>query len=328
MPTRSLYIPDNTPQESGSNALTRRHFIQIASAASLSALTTSSAGAIETINRAGGPRLRLSIAAYSFRSYFIDSINTPTNEAGRQLDMQAFVDYCADQGCEGAELTSYFFPKEVTTSQLRAIQRHAFLRGVTVSGSAIGNNFARVKGPELDDEIAHAKHWIDNAVVLGAPHIRVMSGSAPNDATLNEVKRNCIEALEECCAYAGERGIFLGLENHPGMVAEPDDLLSVVKAVKSPWFGVSLDTGNFQTVDPYADLARCAPYAVNVQLKVEMRRAGAAMNEPADFPRIAKILRDANYQGWVALEYEAEKDPWQAVPAALAQLKPLFQIAT
>jgi sugar phosphate isomerase/epimerase len=57
---------------------------------------------------------------------------------------------------------------------------------------------------------------------------------APKDAPLDEVKRNCVAALEECCAYAGQHGIFLGLENHGGIVAEPDGLLELVKAVKSP----------------------------------------------------------------------------------------------
>jgi hypothetical protein len=37
-----------------------------------------------------------------------------------------------------------------------------------------------------------------------------------------------------------------------------------------------------------------------------------------------KILRDANYQGWVALEYEAKEDPWKAVPPLLAQLRELL----
>jgi len=37
-----------------------------------------------------------------------------------------------------------------------------------------------------------------------------------------------------------------------------------------------------------------------------------------------KILRDANYQGYVALEYESKEDPWTAVPRLLKQMKELF----
>jgi sugar phosphate isomerase/epimerase len=164
------------------------------------------------------------------------------------------------------------------------------------------------------------KEWIDHAAVVGAPHIRVFAGPKPKNTELAEAKRLCIEGLEETSEYAGRKGIFLGLENHGGIVAEPEDLLSIVKAVKSPWVGINLDTGNFQTDDPYADLARCAPYAVNVQLKVEIHRRNKS-KEPADLDRLARILRDANYQGYVALEYEAAEDPWQAVPVWLKKIK-------
>jgi len=306
-------------------SFSRRYFLQLTG---LTALAASTGRAIEPFNRAGVPRLNLSLAAYSFRDYYKDATHKQKPDVEKKLDIKGFIDYCAEQGIEGAELTSYYFPKDVTREQLLEIRRHAFLRGVEISGTSVGNNFTKAKGPELDKEIADTKRWIDNAAILGAPHIRIFAGQAPKGVSLEEAKANCIAAMEECCAYAGESGIFLGLENHGGIVAEPDQLLEIVKAVKSPWLGINLDTGNFHTADPYYDLARCAPYAVNVQVKVEMKAAGDKEGKPADLPRLVKILRDANYQGWVALEYEAKEDPWKAVPTFLAQLKPLLASST
>ena len=60
-----------------------------------------------------------------------------------------------------------------------------------------------------------------------------------------------------------------------------------------------------------------------MQIKVEVNRAGKG-REAADLPRVVKILRDANYQGWAALEYEAAPDPWKAVPQWLERLHALF----
>jgi sugar phosphate isomerase/epimerase len=57
-----------------------------------------------------------------------------------------------------------------------------------------------------------------------------------------------------------------------------------------------------------------------VQVKVEIKRAGAAA-ESADMNKIAAILREANYQGWVVLEYEARPDPFTAVPEHLKALR-------
>jgi sugar phosphate isomerase/epimerase len=130
-----------------------------------------------------------------------------------------------------------------------------------------------------------------------------------------------VEGLVECAGYAGLNGIMLGLENHGGPTADADGLLAIVHAVDSPWLGINLDGGNFHTADPYADFARCAPYAVNVQVKATIKRAGAAASEPADYARLTAILRQANYQGFVTLEYEEDEDPWTAIPRELAKLK-------
>ena len=37
--------------------------------------------------------------------------------------------------------------------------------------------------------------------------------------------------------------------------------------VDSDWFGVIVDTGNFQQGDPYEEIAKVMPYAVNFQVK-------------------------------------------------------------
>ena len=295
--------------------LPRRQFLRLGA---LSVLAAPLARAIEPFARGGSSRLPLSLAAYSFRESFKDQKNKPTNPDGK-LDILGFIDYCAEQGVAGAELTSYFFPKDVDEAYRLKVRRHAFLRGVAISGTSVGNNFALPAGEARDQQIADVKKWIGYAATMGAPHIRIFAGVAKGIADA-EARRMCISAIEECCEEAGKHGIFLGLENHGGIVAKAEGVLEIVRAVKSPWFGVNLDTGNFHSEDPYAELAQCAPYAVNVQVKAEILRAGAKVPELSDLPRVVKILRDANYQGWVALEYEAKEDPWTAVPRWLSEL--------
>jgi sugar phosphate isomerase/epimerase len=306
-----------TPMSSKSN---RRRFIKttLLAGTGLTTLCTFVEGA-EPFKRKGSPRFPLSIAAYSFRDYF------NAKDPAKKITLFDFIDYCADQGCQGAELTSYYFPKKVETQFLLEVKRHAFLRGIEISGSAVGNNFALAKGEKRDQQIAMVKEWVDYSAIMGAPHIRVFAGSK-GAMDFNEAKKLCIEGLEECSDYAGQKGIFLGLENHHGIVTEPEDLLEIVRSVRSPWFGINLDTGNFQTDDPYADLAKCAPYAVNVQVKVEVKRRAQTTAEPTDYSKIAKLLRDANYQGYVALEYEAKEDAFKAIPSALKSIKAALAI--
>lgn len=290
-------------------------------------LAAGSALAIEPFARPGQPRFRLGLAAYSFRQFFewnLGREQAAPNPEAKRLTPASFIDLAADLGCDAAELTSYYFPPNADMAALRDLRRHAFLRGIAISGGAVGNSFTRPRGPELDAEIAAVNAWIDKTAALGAPHLRVFAGNVPAGGTLDEARRSCIAALEACAEHAGRAGVMLGLENHGGIVADADGLLDIVEAVKSPWLGVNLDTGNFQVADPYAELARCVPYAVNVQYKAEIARAVGGPKEPADAARIMHLLRDGGYQGVVTLEYEMAADPFAAVPEHLRRLRDLI----
>lgn len=306
-------------------SLPRRRFLS----STLAGLGAASFGAplpaIEPFNRPGRSRLRLGVAAYGFGSYFrwAQGKAQPPKDHRASWTMADFIDWCADHRVPGAELTSYYFPPDVDDASLLGVKRHAFLRGVQITGTAIGNNFALPKGEKLDAEIAEAKKWIDRAAVMGAPHVRVFAGAKPADLSEEEAFANCLAAYQECLDHASAKGVFLGLENHGGIVAEPAALVRLVRAANGPWAGINFDSGNFNTQDPYADLALIAPYAVNVQLKIEIRRRGGAA-EPADFPRIVRILRDAGYQGWFTLEYEGKGDPFVEIPPLLQRLRPLL----
>lgn len=283
-----------------------------------------SVGAVEPFKRPAKPHMRLSLAAYSFREHFKDANHKrdKTPAAGSEIDLFQFLDYCADHHCDAAELTSYYFPANTDREFLLKIKRHAFLRGLAISGTAIGNTFTYPKGEKRDKEMALLKKWVDNAAIMGAPHIRVFAGAAPAGVSHDEAVKNCIDTLNEACAYAGEHGVFLGIENHGGIVAESDALIKIIETVKSDWLGINLDSANFHTADPYADFARCAPYAVNVQIKTETQPKGKS-KERSDLARYVKILADAKYQGYVALEFEEAADPYKTIPGVLKELRAL-----
>ncbi len=305
------------------HTITRRTFLTRTALLSTAATLAPGALAVEPFPRTK-PKLMLGLAAYSFRQYFKEGKGTdPKTDPAKRIDMLQFIDYCAAHDC-AAEITSYYFPAKLTEEFLLQFKRHAFRRGVPFSGTAVGNTFTHPPGPKRDAEIKLVKEWIDHAAVLGAPHIRIFAGEVQRGTTKDEAKKLCITALEECGDYAGKKGITLGVENHGGIITNAADLLEIMQAVRSPWVGVNLDSGNFHTADPMHDFALCAPHAVNVQWKSEIQPAGAKEKQHADLKRIATILRDANYQGWVTLEYEAPEDPYTAVPRLLEQMRGLL----
>jgi sugar phosphate isomerase/epimerase len=271
--------------------------------------------AMDPVRRRGEPRMKLSLAAYSFRQYLTGK--------SKSMSYEEFVDLAAGYPLDAIEPTSYYFPEPVTPEYLRRYRRRAFLLGLDISGTAVGNTFTHPAGPQREKEIAHVKRWVDNAVALGAPVIRIFAGNLQKGTTESDARKWTVDAIHECCEYAGERGIFLALENHGGIVTTAEQTLAIVKEVQSDWFGVNLDTGNFRGPDPYEELAQVAPYAVTVQVKTEIGVAGGSRGE-ADFGRQIDILKKAGYRGYVALEYEGREDPKTAVPRYLSTLSKLM----
>ena len=305
-------------------ALSRRDLLQRLSLTASALIASPVARAIAPMPRAGNPRLLLSLAAYSLRNHFAGPLANGSDKPAAEppFTMFSFIDYCADHHCAGAELTSYFFPRTVDNPYLANVRKHAFLKGIAISGTAIGNNFSLEKGQKRDEEIAKCKLWIDRASILGAPHIRVFAGH--NKALPREEADKLVtQALEECSDYAGSKGIFLGIENHDA-IGSAEHLLKLIADIKNPWLGINLDSGNFRTTDPYADFERCLPYAVNIQLKTEIRPDGQKTPQPANLPKLVSLIKSSGYQGFVALEYEATESPLAAIPPVLTQLRSLF----
>src|SRR5690606_17256061 len=117
--------------------------------------------------------------------------------------------------------------------------------GLDVSGTAVGNDFGLPEGLGREQAIAQVKQWTEYAEMMGAPVIRIFAGHVPRGDDPVAAKRRMIEAMEECCDYAGRFGIHLALENHGGPTSTAEGMLEFIRAVKSPWFGVNMDTGNF-----------------------------------------------------------------------------------
>jgi len=212
-----------------------------------------------------------------------------TGKLSPAMTLDEFIERAAAWEVDAVELTSYYFPPDFGAAYVAGLKRHCHLLGLEVSTTPI----------------------------------RIFAGDAQKGQPEAEARRHCVECIEACAEHAAQRGVFLALENHGGVVAEPDGLLEIVRAVKSDWFGVNLDTGNFHGVDPYADLARCVPYAVTAQVKVEMQAKGGPKQE-ADFGRLVRMLKDAGYRGTVTLEYEAAEPPLVAVPRYLDRLRSLL----
>jgi len=225
-------------------------------------------------------------------------------------------------------------------SYLRRLKRHAFSRGLSVCCVSTHQSFVKPDPAELAAEVEHTRKCIDLAYELGCPSIRINTGRWGTTRSFDALMANrgiepvlpgrtedegfkwCIDGITRCLARAEECGVVLALENHWGLARTATGLLRILDAIKSPWLGALMDTGNFLE-DPYQQLEAMAPRTVYVQAKT-YHGGGEWYTLDLDYPRIAGILARVGYTGWVGLEMEGKEDAATAVPKSLATLRSAF----
>lgn len=290
---------------------TRREFLRTSAAVSLA---PGAALAIDPIKRPGPKAdLKLSLAAYSFNKAL--NLSKPT------MTLFEFIDLAGELPLDAVELTSYYWA-ETTDEYIDKLKAHCAKKKLAISGVPVGNTFTYKDAAKRAAKVKKVKEWTARAAKLGAKTVRIFAGNLEKGETLADAQQRVVDCMNECCETAEKLGVMLALENHGGITDSAEHLLDLVKPVKSKALGVNIDTGNFHTADPYADIATIAPYGVVSQVKTEVYPGNK--KQEADLGRVIKILKDANFHGYVALEYEAAEDPKVAVPRYVKELRKLI----
>jgi sugar phosphate isomerase/epimerase len=225
---------------------------------------------------------------------------------------------------------------------LQRLKRHAFRHGVSLICLSIHQDFVDPSPDYRRKQVEHTVKCIEIAAALGIPSIRLNSGrwnTIPVFTELMKVRGEepvlpghteedgfkwCEDAIRQCLTRAAECGVVLALENHWGLTRTPEGLLRLINAIDSPWLGALMDTGNFLE-QPYEKLAAIAAKTVFVQAKTYLG-GGEWYTLDLDYARIAKILADANYRGFVSLEMEGKEHADTAVPKSIEMLRTAFGI--
>ncbi len=317
--------------------LTRRIFLKSTAALPLAAALptlpafTPSASAATPIARTGGPKLKLSLNAFSFNPQLQNHLAGKTDS----LSLLELLDFCAEHDFEAIDPTGYYFPgypNVPTDSYLNDFKRRAHHLGLDISGTGIRNDFAQPDPAARAADVARAKAWIEAAAKMGAPVLRVFAGAIPKgyENRWSEAASWMIDCLRECAEHGAKFGVLVGVQNHGDMLQTADQTIEVVERVDSDWFGVIVDTGNMNTPDPYDDLSRVVPYAVNWQIKESPR--GPNSPERTDLPRLIQLIRAGGYRGYIPIETLAARgqpyDPFKLVPAFAAAVRSALPATT
>lgn len=316
--------------------MNRRAFL--ATVPAIASMASWSAVAQPSSAPAAASPFRLAIASYSYWHF-----------KTARVPIETVIDKAAALGVQGVDILHRQMDipeKEPLTSAHRAylarLRQHAFRKGVDLVALSIHQDFVDPSRAFRKAQVRHTLKCIEIAHALGIPCIRLNSGRWNTIASFDDLMRArgvepvlpgvreedgfrwCQECITECLPRAAECGVTLALENHWGLTRTPEGLLRVLDAIKSPWLGALMDTGNFLE-NPYEKLAAIAPRTVYVQAKT-YPGGGEWYTLDLDYRRIADILTQAGYTGYIALEMEGRQDPDVAVPASIQLLREAFGI--
>jgi len=308
--------------------MNRRHLL--ASALAIPAVTRLTA-ADAAASAAKRHSYRIGVSTYSFWHF--------DEKTAKWRDMEKCLEAAAEMGFDGVELLQVQM-SDTTPAGLNKIKRRAFTLGMPLMGFSTHQSFVSPDADNRADNILKTTQLLEQAYQLGIPTIRVNTGRWGTSKNFDELMKNrgieprlqgytdedgfkwVIDSFEKLVPEAEKRGVIMGLENHWGLGLTPEGVLKVVNAVKSPWLQVTLDTGNFLE-DPYDRLKMLAPQTVLMQAKTYYG-GGEWYSLDLDYGRIATIMREAKYQGWISLEMEGKEDPMTAVPKSLEVLRKHF----
>jgi sugar phosphate isomerase/epimerase len=305
---------------------TRRAFLQQAALLPLCAGAAGIAAAADAPppNSARGHGLKLSLNAYSFNDWLLNAVNDRTPA----MSLFELLEFCAAHDFAAVDPTGYYFPGYPAAPDdafLRRFKRHAHRLGIAISGTGIRNNFATTDAARRAADVQLVKTWVEVAAKLGAPVLRVFAGGMPGgyEQRWGEVAGWMIPAFRECAEHGAKYGVIIGVQNHADALQTAEQTLHVVEAVGSEWFGVVVDIGGMKTPDPYVDLARVMPHAVNWQVK----ESAFGPNSPVrtDLARLFADVKKSGYRGYMPIETlpaaGAPYDPLALVPKFAAEVR-------
>ena len=302
--------------------LSRSSMLPLLAGAGLGLGDVATAAAASPIERVGGPKLKISLNAYSFSKLLNDNIKG----RGKGITILELLDFCAEHNFDAIDPTGYFFPgypKVPTDQYINEYKRRAHQLGVDLSGTGVRNNFAQADKDLRAADVQHVREWCEVSAKLGAPVLRVFAGLPPEGYSWDEAAKWMADDLRQCSEYGKEYGVLIGVQNHGDMLKTADDVIKIVEMVDSDWFGVIVDTGYFMTPDPYVDIAKVMPYAVNFQVKESPFGKESAVR--TDLGRLVTIVRETGYRGYLPIETLSiagrDYNPKELVPQFLAELR-------
>ena len=261
-------------------------------------------------------RTKIALNSYSF--------NRPLMSG--EMTMDDMLDYAAQVGFEGIDLTGYYFPGYPTVptdDYIYHIKQKAFHLGLEICGSGVRNDFNYTDQASREEAVQLVKNWIEVVSKLGGQTLRVFAGKdVMPDQRREDVFQKIVNCIKECAEYGRNHGVVLAIQNHDDFLKTADQVEALMKAVESPWVGLMLDIGSYRKADPYLEIKQTIKYAITWQIKEEVTINGAATK--TDFHKLKDIIADSTFRGYLPIETLGEGDPKAKIARLIDEIRNFF----
>lgn len=259
-----------------------------------------------TVKTSASTRLQYSVNAFTFNSLL---------KSG-EMDFVDMMNFAAEIGLNAVDLTGYYFgdyPNIPDDTALFQLKKKALQLGLNISWTGVRNNFVKPDKASREADIEMIKNWFTVSSKLGASIMRIFAGKGKHKPhSREEVKNWMLADFKECAKYAEETGVIAGMQHHNDFLYEAEEVIEMLQKVDSEWFGLILDIGSLRrSDDPYREIKKLAPYANYWFIKELVYVNGVA--EPVNMKKIAAILKEANYTGYISFESLTDGDPKEIV---------------
>lgn len=225
-----------------------------------------------------------------------------------KLDDSGLIELYAKEGLGGIEFIMEHIKKH-DKKHLLELKKKANDAGLEISAVSPGNNFGNEKEKDNIANLNYVKKSIDTAEILGASFVRVFAGWPPQGKR-DTLWSNAVKYMKKAAKYTEKKGITLVVEphNHGGFLPDSKSSIKFIEDVNSPYVRLNIDTGNYLGFDSdiYKGIADSMKYALYCHLKIHKITKDGQTSD-FDLDKIFKVLSDAKYRGWIAIEYEGQE---------------------
>jgi sugar phosphate isomerase/epimerase len=254
-------------------------------------------------------RERLAVASYSFRSLIDTPRNKTRTSAADLIALKDFASVIARRyDIHGVELLGQHFPSREPAylQELRDAVKVAGSRIVNIP-TGVGGSLYDPDGGKRTSAVENAKKWVDTAVAVDCPSIRVhLQGALPN-ATL------AAESLRAVADYGQARDVVINLENDDPATEDALFIARVIDHANHPWLRALPDFCNSMLKGDetfnYQAVTAMFRRAYNIS-HVKDSEVDGDKAFRIDLGRTFEIAKKSGYKGYFSIEWEGAGDVW------------------